>query len=307
MKFYIYLFSWTFLLLTLASCTSVPSSQSKNSEQEEWISLFNGKDLTGWDIKISGYELNENYKNTFVVEDSMLRISYAEYDTFGNAYGHLYYEKPYSYYVIRFDYRFVGEQVPGGESWNVRNSGVMLHSESAESVDFDQDFPVSIEVQLLGGLSDGKPRTTGNVCTPGTAVVLKDSVDYTHCINSNSKTYDGDQWVSMEVIVLGDSLISHIIEGDTILQYTKPQITGYFINESNPEQDWAAFGITDWQEWAAKGGQLLKEGYIALQAESHAIDFRNIELLNLEGCTDPKAVNYKSYFVKSNNSTCVYE
>ena len=132
-------------LLFLVACQ--PGKNS--SEQEEWISLFNGTDLSGWDIKIAGYELNDNYNETFVVEDSMIRIRYDNYEEFNDAFGHMYYKVPFSYYKIRFDYRFVGEQLKGGASWNVRNSGVMLHSQSASSNELGQGFPVSVELQLF--------------------------------------------------------------------------------------------------------------------------------------------------------------
>ncbi|XOV93974.1 MAG: DUF1080 domain-containing protein [Bacteroidota bacterium] len=272
-------------------------------DKEEWVSLFNGVDLTGWDIKMSGFPLNENHLETFVVEDSMIRIQYVNYDTFDEAYGHMYYKKPFSYYKIRFDYRFVGEQTPGGASWNVRNSGIMLHSQSAESNEFDQDFPVSVELQLLGGLGEGE-RTTANVCTPGTAVMMGDTVNYYHCINSNSKTYDGDQWVHVEAIVKGGESMDFIVEGDTVLSFQKPQIGGGFISK---QRDWASFGLlTDSLEWMAREGEILTEGYIALQAESHPIDFKNIELLNLCGCMDPFASSYKTYYLKDDPESCKY-
>jgi hypothetical protein len=86
----------------------------------------------------------------------------------------------------------------------------------------DQDFPISIEVQLLGGLSDGKPRSTANVCTPGTNIVMNGQLHTPHCTNSTSKTYDGDQWVRVEVLVHGDELIRHMIDGQTVLEYTRP-------------------------------------------------------------------------------------
>ncbi len=289
--------------ITLAACKNDPSNQDP-AAQEEWISLFNGKDLDGWTIKFAGRPLGENYLNTFLAEDSMIRVSYANYDSFHNAYAHMYYKEPYSYYKLKFEYRFLGEQTPGGAVWNNRNSGVMLHSQSAESNDMDQDFPVSVELQLLGGLGTGE-RQTANVCTPGTAVVMKDTVDFRHCINSTSKTYEGDQWVEVEAVVLGDESIIHIVEGDTVLVYYKPQIGGGFISKAQGA-DWSAFGIQNAEPWIQKEGTLLKEGYIALQAESHAIDFRNIVLLDLCGCKDPKAKNYKSYFVKDDRAKCVY-
>ena len=288
------------LLILLLSISCNEKDKSNSNIEENWISLFNGKDLDGWDIKFSGHNLNDNYNNTFQVEDGMIRVVYDEYETFDDKYGHMYYEKPFSYYKIRFDYRFLGEQTPGGESWNVRNSGIMLHSQSAKSNDLHQDFPVSIEIQLLGGLGKG-PRTTGNLCTPGTQVVFNDKLDFTHCISSNSKTYDGNGWVHVEAIILGDQSITHIVEKDTVLVYEKPQITTSYLDD-----DWDRYGVTSKDYWKNISGKLLSEGYIAIQAESHAIDFKNIELLNLCGCMDKKAKNYKSYFIKEDNSLCKY-
>jgi len=226
--------------------------------------LFNGKDLSGWDIKMTGYPLNENYNNTFRVEDGVMKVSYDQYDKFNGEYGHIFYKEPFSHYKLRIEYRFTGDQVPGGESWAFRNSGVMLHSQSAASMLTDQDFPVSIEGQLLGG--DGvSERPTGNVCTPGTNIVINGELITQHCTNSTSKTYNGDVWVYAEFVVLGDSIIHHIIEGDTVMTYTKPQIGGDL-----PE----GFPLAE--------GTLLKKGYICLQAESHPVEFRKVELLKLE-------------------------
>lgn len=278
------------------------TSHAQDQHTENWISLFNGKDLTGWDIKIAGQPLNDNYKNTFRIEDSMLRVSYEAYKTFDDKYGHLYYQQPYSHYVLRFQYRFTGNQTPGGAGWNVRNSGVMIHSQSAKSLSFNQDFPVSLEVQILGGLNAGE-RQTGNLCTPGTQVHMNGKIRPEHCINSSSKTYNGDQWVNVTVVVLGDSVIKHIVEQDTVLVYEKPEIGGGFVGR---DHDWKAGHVDNADFWMAKQNTPLKEGYIALQAESHPVDFKNIRLLNLEGCMDAKAKNYKSYYLKGDKTKCVY-
>ena len=271
----------------ISSCTPAPSGRAGASspapaQDERWQSLFNGRDLTGWTPNFAGQVVGVNFRNTFRVEDSTLRISYADYDHFDGAYGHLYYRQPYSHYKLRFEYRFVGEQVPGGENWNVRNSGVMFHAQSAASNDVAQTFPVSIELQLLGGLSDGRPRTTGNVCTPGTTVVYGDTIDYRHCINSSSPTFDGDGWIRAEAVVRGGDRMDFLIEGDTVLQFTRPQIGGGFLLRTTDQADWQQAGITTTrQDWLDRDGEILTEGYIALQAESHGIDFRRIELLDL--------------------------
>lgn len=271
------------ILVFCVSCATQKTNQKSKTKgnNKEWISLFNGKDLSGWTIKIADQEIDYNLNKTFIVEDSMIRIRYDDYDEFNDAFGHMYYKTPFSSYKLAFDYRFVGEQLKGGATWNVRNSGIMLHSQSAESNEFGQDFPVSIELQLLGGLNKGV-RTTANVCTPGTAVEIDNSVDYRHCINSTSKTYHGDQWVHVEAIVLAGESMTFIVEGDTVLNFQHPQIGGGFISKDGPEPDWKNFGIVRDQElWTSKAGTILKSGYIALQAESHPIDFKNIMLLDL--------------------------
>ncbi|MFN8357021.1 MAG: DUF1080 domain-containing protein [Spirosomataceae bacterium] len=262
------------------------------ADQPEWKQLFNGKNLDGWLPKIRNYTFNDNFGNTFRVEDGLLKVRYDAYDKFNERFGHIFYKDKFSYYTIAVEYRFVGNQATEGPDWATRNSGIMVHCQAPETMGKDQDFPISIEVQLLGGLGKG-PRTTCNVCTPGTNIVYEKKFDTRHCINSKSKTYDGDQWVRAEVTVLGDSLIRHYVNGEMVLEYAQPQVGGGVVSGFDPAQK--------------KDGQLLKEGYISLQSESHPVDFRKVEILNLCGCTDPKATNYKSYYVKSDNSTCVYK
>jgi len=264
----------------------------KKTEKEEWKQLFNGKNLDGWDIKIRGNDLNDNFGNTFRVEDGKMVVRYDKYDDFKQKYGHIFYKEDFSYYRIVTEYRFVGEQAPKGEGWATRNSGIMVHGQPASTMGKDQDFPASIEVQLLGGLSNGKARTTCNLCTPGTNVVMDGKLVTQHCVNSTSKTYDGDQWVKAEVLVLGDSLIQHYVNGEMVLQYNKPQLGGGNVSGHD-----ASLMIA---------GKLLDHGSISLQSESHPVEFRKVELLNLKGCMDPKASNFKSYFVKADNATCKY-
>ena len=269
----------TLLLLLCLTQTKLFAQQ----DSLKWMQLFNGKDMTGWDIKITGYDLNDNYNNTVRVEDGIMKIDYDKYTNFTNQFGHVYYKTPYSYYKLVVEYRFVGKQVQGGPSWDVRNSGVMVHSQSAASVRKDQEFPVSLECQLLGGLGDGE-RTTANLCTPGTYVEMNDKVNMQHCLNSSSKTYNGDQWVTVEMIVLGDSLIQHLIDGKVVLEYRHPKIgeTGDDIKRYLDE------------DFVKKIGTPLKEGYIALQAESAPVQFRKVALLNLEQYKDDLAALSKA-------------
>jgi len=280
------LFMLPFLLLVVAC-----SGKKEDSAKEEWITLFNGKNLDGWEVKMTGYPLNENFNNTFRAENGILKAAYDRYDHFNGEFGHLFYKEKFSCYRLELEYRFTGDQVPGGPSWATRNSGVMVHSQPASTMKKDQPFPTSVEVQFLGGLGSGD-RPTGNLCTPGTNVVLGDTLFLPHCINSSSATYDGDQWVKVEVIVLADSLITHLINGEPVISYARPQLDG---READYEEMTGIYG-----------GHYLKEGFIALQGESHPTEFRNIRLLDLTGCMDPNALNYKDYYIKADNSRCVY-
>lgn len=227
----------------------------------KWKQLFNGKNLKGWDMKIRKHKFKENYGNTFRVENGNLEVRYDQYgDKFDEQFGHLFFNKPYSYYLIGVEYRFVGEQVKDGPGWAFRNSGIMIHGQDPETMTRNQDFPNSIEVQLLGGSGKGE-RPTANLCTPGTQYVKDGKVIKTHCITSGSKTFNGDQWVRVEVLVLGDSLVVHYVNGEEVLRYQRPQL--------DPIGDEAE-------------GKLLKGGTISLQSESHPVDFRKVEIIDLE-------------------------
>ena len=262
--------SWAIILLTCSSFVLPLDSFAEDAvagPEPGWIALFNGKDLNDWMIKVKGCPAGENYSDTFRVEDGVLKVAYDKYEAFDDRFGHIFYKDKFSKYKLRVEYRFVGEQVKGGAGWALRNNGVMLHCQAPESMAVDQDFPVSIEVQLLGG--DGThPRSTANLCTPGTHVVMEDQLVTRHCIDSRSKTYHGDQWVTVEIEVNGNERVRHLIDGEVVLEYEKPQL------DDNDK---------DAQALIKAGAPLMVgEGYIALQAESHPTEFRRIDLLPME-------------------------
>lgn len=230
----------------------------------EWVSLFNGKNLDGWTVKIAGHEPGDNYLDTFRVEDGVIKVCYDKYKRFDGKFGHLFYKDRFSHYDLRLQYRFVGEQAKDAPGWALRNNGVMFHSQSPESMRKDQEFPVSIEFQFLGGLGKGE-RPTGSMCSPGTNIVMGGKLITQHCVDSKSKTFHGDQWVSAELQVRGSGKVKHLINGEVVMEYEQPQL--------DPKDKDGAALIK-----AAKGELLLEEGYIALQAESHPCEFRNIEL-----------------------------
>jgi len=264
MKFrYCILFS---IITILAVAPIVRADQTESADSDEWIQLFNGENLDGWKIKITGFDLDDNYGNTFRVEDDLMKVRFDEYDNFGGKFGHIFYDKPFSKYILRVEYRFVGDQCPGGPGWAFRNSGIMIHGQSPESMKKDQNFPVSMEVQLLGGKETGE-RSTGNLCTPGTNYVKDGELVTRHCANSTSKTYRGDQWVTIEVEVDGGKVVRHKIDGETVFEFEQPQL--------DPRDG-------DAKELIKGDDLILTGGTISLQAESHPCDFRKVEIKVLE-------------------------
>jgi hypothetical protein len=254
------------LVLAILALGLARTPAQEGADGGKWIRLFNGKDLDGWTPKITGYPAGENYADTFRVADGVLKVGYDRYGQFDGKFGHLFSKRKYGHYRLRVEYRFVGPQCPGGPSWAFRNSGAMIHSQSPESMRKEQEFPVSIEVQFLGG-NGRDPRPTANVCTPGTHIVMGGKLITQHCTNSKARTYHGDQWVTVEVEVHGNGTITHIVDGQTVIAYEKPQL--------DP-------GDADARKLIHDGGVMLSEGHIALQAESHPVEFRKVELLPLD-------------------------
>jgi hypothetical protein len=259
----------TGLLVVFFALAGEPATAQQAAKTDGWIPLFNGKDLTGWTPKITGHDLGDNFAETFRVEDGILKVAYDKYPEsgFGGKFGHLFYKDKFSHYIFRVEYRFVGDQIKGGPGWAVRNSGVMFHCQPPETMRKDQDFPVSIEAQLLGGTGRGE-RPTANVCSPGTHIVMGGELITRHCTNSKSKTFHGDQWVTVEIEVRGAGTITHRVNGETVLVYEQPQL--------DPNDADAKKLIP------ANGDRLLREGYISLQSESHPVEFRKVEIQLLD-------------------------
>jgi hypothetical protein len=255
-------------VLLAGGASPAPAQSTAELPKGRWTSLFNGKDLDGWVMKFKGSDLGENYKDTFRVEDGVLKVSYDKYTKFDGEFGHLFYKQPFSNYRLRIEYRFVGDQCPGGPGWAYRNNGVMIHSQKPETMRKDQEFPASIEVQFLGGPERGT-RHTGNVCTPGTHIVMGGKLIKQHCNDSTSPTLRGDQWVTIEVEARADGTIKHFVNGDLVLQYEKPQL--------DPDDPDGARLIR-----ANNGEKLLTGGYIALQAETAPAEFRKVEIMPLD-------------------------
>lgn len=255
-----------FIILISFSIIAISCNQ-KSPKEHNWEYLFNGKNLDNWVAKINKYEVGDNYKKTFRVKDGKIQVVYDGYDgKLDDRFGHLFYNKSYSSYHLKFEYRFLNEWLEDGPIHTYRNSGIMFHSQDPKTILKDQNWPISIEFQLLADADKGE-RPTGNMCSPATEVYFNDEVSPKHCISSSSKTYPYTQWVKGEIIVYKDSIIKHIIDGEKVLEYSKPHIGGKVVKNFDP-----AIKID---------GKALTEGYIGLQSEGQGIEFKEIKIKRL--------------------------
>jgi hypothetical protein len=273
------------LVLTWFLVPQAAATDWRAASASDWQTIFDGQTLDGWVVKFAHHELGDNYADTFRVENGAIRVMYDKYGDFGARFGHLYYKRKLSHYVLALEYRFFGEQAKGGPSYARLNSGVMVHSQAPETILKDQDWPISVEAQFLAG-----NRTTMNVCTPGTEIMMNGAMVKAHCTNSTSRLYGDEGWIAVEVEVLGGARVRHLIGGQTVLQYESPSIGGGVATGFDPA--------------IKKDGTPLVDGYIGLQAESQPVEFRNIRLLDLSGCMDPASPAYRSWRVHRDDTRC---
>jgi hypothetical protein len=225
-----------------------------DSDGEEWIDCFNGKDLEGWMIKIKGSEIGENPWNIFRVDNGLLTVSYDDFDgQFNGRFGHIFIDQPFTNYHFKCEYRFYGEQVNGAPGWAICNSGAMLSGQDPRTMAVDQNFPDSIEFQFLAQDNSGT-RVTGSICTPGTEIDFEGQTIKQHVIKSSIAALPTEEWVTAEAIVK-DGKIQHIINGQVAIEYANPKLDD---------------------------GTPVTHGWISLQAESHPVQFRNIKIRVLD-------------------------
>lgn len=269
-------------------------------EDSAWVQLFNGKDLTGWDIKFTKHPLNTNLNNTFKVVDGVLKVDYSGWGAFNEEFGHAANKtRTWSFYLLRVEYQIGEKQVNGGPEWAIQNNGLMIHSQPMATMTLNQDFPISLETQLLGAANTRvSPSAFMNLCTPGTAFHTSPtggSPSNAHCWGgSSAKRAAAGEWAWASLSVMGDSIIRH---------YKGPNPSG------TPE---VTYYRPVYQSGAVKSppanvpanGTRLREGYIAIQAETHPYNFRKLEVLDLEGCMDQSKPAYRSYFVRSKPGAC---
>jgi hypothetical protein len=236
---------------------------------ENWQSLFDGRTLQGWTPKIRGFALGDDYRDTFRVRDGAIVVSYDKYDNFGERFGHLFFNRPFRAYRLRFDYRFLEDHPADTPNWAIANSGVMIFSQDPWTMATGDSFPVSVEAQLLGP-APGQTRFNGNMCSPGTNVVMDGALVTTHCINSKTPATPNGEWINFEIEVSPKGVVTQKINGAPTIVYSAVQLDpeGRMAN-SKPLVE------------AAGGKVMLDGGYISLQSEGNPIEFRNIEILEL--------------------------
>lgn len=257
------LFFWCTILFAIGISCNAPKSGSAGAGRAKWVALFNGKDLQGWTPKFAGFKPGENLLNTFRVEQGILSTRYDQYDRFNDHFGALYFNKPFTNYRLRFEYRFVGDTVAGAPSWGYKDGGIQYHGQDPASMQVDQPFPVCLEYNLHGGNGQGE-RPTGEICAPGIYFDIDGKRNTLFCTPpSVKKTFHGSEWVQGEIEV-NNGRISHFVNGEKVLEFSNPRY--------DPGNENARKLIRD-------GNDLVSGGFISIQSNSHPMDFRNIEIL----------------------------
>jgi len=254
------------VLLCLAACSPRPAVPLA-APPGNWVSLFNGKDLGNWTVKIAGHDVGDNYRDTFRVEDGILKVSYQQYERFDGRFASLFSRQKFSHYWIRVEYRFVGDTVAGAPSWTYKNSGIQLHSQAPETMRKEQEFPVNVEFDLIGGHRFFS-RPTGDVCRSGTRLRIAGVALAEKCSKLSDITIRDDQWVTALAEVQGSARVRQAINGQQTVEYTD-----LALDESNADAR---------RLIGAGGGQALEAGYISLQGNGHPVEFRRIEVLPLD-------------------------
>ncbi len=254
------------ILLFMHGCSTLKGDFGKtnNPENNNWVAVFNGKDLSGFTMKIKGYPLGENFGNTFRVEDRILKIRYDGYgDDLNGRFGTLYIDRPLANYRLRVTYRFVGETAPGAPDWGYRDSGIQFHGQPPATQKIDQPFPMCLEYNFHGG-NGSDDRPTGAACGYGISFEVDGTPNTENCVPAKTPvTLHGDEWVVAELDV-NQGIITHFVNGQEIMRYTNPKYKG-----SHETAKEFIFG----------GETSVKEGYVSFQANSHPMDIKRIELL----------------------------
>lgn len=253
-----------FILPVLLFPAILNHSPVQKAPAKKWVTLFNGKNLNGWKPKFAGYEPGDNYNNTFRVANGILSTRYDKYDSFSNKFGALYFDKKFTNYRLKVEYRFIGETwTKGGPSWGYKDGGIQYHCQSPYTMAKDQQFPVCLEYNLHGG--NGKEeRPTGEICVPGITVEINGKRNESFCtLPTVKKTFTGEEWITAEVEVR-DGKVTHYLNGEEILHFENPRY--------DPKHAVAKTLIVN-------NDDAVRSGYISLQSNSHPMDFRKIEIL----------------------------
>jgi lysophospholipase L1-like esterase len=104
--------------------------QQKKTLKTKTTSLFNGKDLTGWNVDVPLRDKKPNAEATFIVRKGNLV-------SLGRPNGHLITDAEYRNYRLDVEYRFAAK--PG-------NCGVLVHASTPRAL--YKMFPKSLEVQM---------------------------------------------------------------------------------------------------------------------------------------------------------------
>jgi hypothetical protein len=208
-------------------------SQTSDTEEEDFKTIFNGKNLDGWYLKIKSGD-KEMAKKVFTVKDGMIHIfgdqfpkDYKLNTGENDTYGLICSEKTYSKYILRFEYKWGEKLANDFEKWQYV-SGLYYHMIN------DFVWPIGIQYQVRYDHTISRNHT-GDFIRPAGANYnwfCNENETYLHPNNGGkqdlksgfmhlakpTKNFNAlnNKWNQCEIIVMGDQYAIHKLNGEIV-------------------------------------------------------------------------------------------
>jgi len=251
-------------------------------KKEKWISMFNGKDLTGWEVFVRGQKSLEDSQKYFQVHEGNMHF-YKDVDPNEKVEWAVVQNKiDYSHYKLRFEYKW-GEKRFAPRKTVKRDSGLLIHCHEKDREKWrSKAWPISIECQIqetdVGDLHLVGTKATVNVCGE---LFKRDKGEFPRFSRSSG------QKLERVKRVLAEHQYDELYKWNKIEAIVTGTTAAFYCNEN------LVMEVTDMKKPVGESWVPLSQGKIALQCEGAEVMYRNIEILPLS-----KDINNKKDLTK---------